>query len=768
MLSRYRKVMSILIAIAAILLAGYALIPKPPLLDNLTFSQAVYSDQQQLLYLSLTNDEKYRLYVPLKAISPLLVQATLLQEDKHFFAHPGFNPWALARALWKTYIVGGRRVGGSTITMQVARLRHHIHSRKISGKLLQLMRAIQLERHYSKRQILEAYLNLAPYGGNIEGVGAASLIYFNKPVGQLTLPEALTLAVIPQNPLRRKPQPKRLTELKQARDQLFRQWLLQHPHDSSKQALMNLPLKLNRQIKIVRVAPHFVYQVLQLNKTASHIETTLNVKLQQMLEKVTKRYLSRKYNLGVENLAVMLVDSRTMAVKALIGSADFFNANIDGQVNGTLAKRSPGSALKPFIYALAMDQGLIHPFTMLKDAPRSFGAYNPENFDNEFMGPVKAVDALVLSRNIPAIYLADQLHNPSLYEFLQQAQIKNLKSAPHYGLALALGGAEVTMEELVQLYALLPNLGWWKPLRYLETQPYVRGKRLLSPEAAFLTLDMLQANFRPAFFQPKLPVAWKTGTSSAFRDAWSVGIFGQYILAVWVGNFKGNGNPAFVGKSIAAPLMFELIDAIAAHKQLIKPLALNPYHLNLIKTPVCAASGMLPTRFCQHTVSSWFIPGKSPIKTDTIFREVMIDGRTGERTCAVDEHTQFKVYEFWPTDLLKIYRLAGIQRLTPPPYKKSCISLHQDADGIAPRITSPQQEFVYTFRVNQPAANKILFSATADTDVKTLYWFVNQQYVGKTQPEEAFSWQAVPGKFIIRAVDDHGRADARDIHVQVF
>lgn len=758
----------IITSVLLVLVTAYLAIPRPALLSQLSFSQAVYAEQQQLLYLSLSNDDKYRLFTPLKAIPGTVIQATLLQEDKYFFKHPGVNPWTIGRAFWQTFIAKQRRVGGSTITMQVARLRFRINSKTLSGKLLQLLRAIQIERHYTKREILEAYLNLAPYGGNIEGIGAASLAYFNKPLANLSLPEILTLVVIPQNPLRRKPEPQRLQELKAARDRLFQQWIMTHPQDSAKQGLMRLPLKLNNQIRLPRIAPHFVTQLLQRQKNLLVLNTTLSLPLQKIVEKITKNYLARKSNLGVENVSIMLIDSRTMGVKALLGSADFFNKAISGQVNGTQAKRSPGSALKPFIYALALDQGLIHPYTVLKDAPRSFGAYNPENFDNEFMGPVKAVDALSLSRNIPAIFLADQLKQPTLYDFLQQANIKDLKPESFYGLALALGGAEVTMEELVELYAVLPNLGLWKPLRYLKQQPYVAGKRLLSPEAAFLTLDMLQASSRPPFFQPRLAVAWKTGTSSAFRDAWSVGIFGQYILAVWVGNFNGNGNPAFVGKSIAAPLMFEIIDAIAAQAGDIKALAINPARLNLIKTKVCAASGMLPTRFCKHTIETWFIPGKSPIKTDTIFREVMIDRKTGLRTCKVDNDTQFKVYEFWPTDLLKIYRLAGIQRLVPPPYKKECILLHQASEGAAPKITSPQQELVYTINSLQGNDKKIIFSATADTDIKTIYWFLNAQFLGKSAPEQPLFWRAVPGKYIIRAVDDHGRADARDLTVQQF
>ncbi|CAM4462464.1 MAG: Penicillin-binding protein 1C [Legionellaceae bacterium] len=758
----------ILTLLLSIFIVGiiYFFLPKPPLLETISFSQRVYAEKHQLLYLTLTQDQKYRLFTPLNTISPKLINAVLLQEDQYFFTHPGFNPWSILRAFWISYVMQKRRVGGSTITMQVVRLSHHFNTKTIKGKLTQLFKAIQLERHYSKQEILEAYLSLAPYGSNIEGISTASLVYFNKSAMELTLPEALTLSVIPQNPLRRYPQIKHLQELKKIRNRLFKRWIKVHPEDQNKQSLMKLPLTLNSHFKLPHLAMHLVNKVLEEDKRHSVINTTLNLSIQTLIEKTATNYLSRQSNIGVENLSIMLIDSHTMSVKALVGSANFFNQGIAGQVNGTLAKRSPGSALKPFIYALAFDQGLIHPYTILKDAPHRFGAYNPENFDNEFMGPIRAIDALILSRNIPAVYLTEQLHNPTFYDFLIETQVKELKPSSFYGLAIALGGIEVTMEELMQLYALLPNLGNWKPLRYTENQAFEKGKQVLSPEAAYLTLDMLQKNSRPSFFQPKIPIAWKTGTSSAFRDAWSIGIFGDYILAIWVGNFNGNGNPALVGKKIAAPLMLQIIDAISTQQGGIKPLTITQRKLNLIKIPVCAASGMLPTRYCKQTVLTWFIPGKSPIKRDTIFREIMIDGASGLRSCHIDKNTQFKIYEFWPTDLLKIYRSAGIQRLPPPPYKKECQLLEQNVSGVNPYITSPQEEYIYTIDSNSHKHKKIIFLASADSDIKTIYWFLNEQYLGKTIPEEPFLWKAKPGHFIVRAVDEKGRSDAKNITVQ--
>lgn len=743
--------------------------PKPLLLQNVSFSKAIYDDQNHLLRLTLSTDEKYRLFTPLSQIPNTLKTATLLQEDQYFYWHPGINPLALLKATWNTYIVGKRRFGASSITMQVARMRFKIRSKTIGGKLEQILRALQLEIFYSKDQILEAYLNLSPYGGNIEGVGAASLIYFNKSVQQIFLSEILTLAVIPQNPLHKSLSDHNQQDLKNSREQLFTRWLQYHPEDHDKSAYFNLPLQLPKT-QLPFLAPHFVTVVLQQKSPDSKIVTTLDLRLQNILKNTVQRYLKQKHNLGIYNAAVMLVDVRDMEVKGLLGSGNFFDANIQGQVNGTRAKRSPGSTLKPFIYALALDQGLIHPNTVLKDTPTNFGAYAPDNFDYDFMGPIKAKDALTLSRNIPAIYLASQLSKPTLYQFLQQAHISQLKPEDNYGLSLVLGGAEVTMEELTELYATLANGGVWRPLRYKQETHVYSGDRLLSPEASFLVLDILKNTKRPqpifnAAYSMRSPVSWKTGTSSGYRDAWTVGVFGPYVLAVWVGNFNSQSNPLFVGKESAAPLFFAINDAIESQLGSLPTITPNPKNLNLIQVDVCEASGALPNTFCPHTVKTWFIPGKSPIKRDAVFREVMIDPKTGLRACHFNANNKFAVYEFWPSDILKIFQEAGLQRSTPPSFDPECNLADQNPQGLAPHITSPQSSYVYTVRLKQTAPT-IPFTAFGDADVKTFYWFLNQSFLGQTSSNQTLLWTAKNGDYLVRVVDDHGRADVVKLQVR--
>lgn len=741
-------------------------LPKPTLLTRTGFSHAVYDAHHQLLRLTLSPDEKYRVFIPLKQIPQQLIDATLLQEDHYFYWHYGINPFALIKAIWQTYGAQTRRIGASTITMQVARLHYGMNSKKITGKLTQIIRAIQIEMHYSKDQIIEAYLNLAPYGGNIEGVGAASLIYFGHSVDRLTLPQALTLSVIPQNPGKRTPNH---IGLKKIRDRLFLRWLRYHPEDINKKMMFALPLVMQNLHSLPFSAPHFVNKVLHdapINQYA--LDTTLDYRTQTLVERITQRYLARKKGVGVHNAAILLVDARTMEVKALMGSGNFFNSSISGQINGAETKRSPGSTLKPFIYGLALDQGLIHPDTILNDVPHSFNGYNPENFDYDFMGPIKAKDALVLSRNIPAIYLASQLRNPSLHQLLEKAQISQLRSESYYGLSLSLGGIELTMEELAGLYAMLVNDGIWQSLSLLKNGIHGNGQRLLSQEASFLVLDMLKNTPQSDFnYEERAPlsIAWKTGTSSGYRDAWTVGVVGPYVLAVWIGNFDNKANPAFVGKKIAAPLFFELIDALRQERGPIHAIDKHPEQMNLQKVEVCKASGMLPTRYCQDTEWTWFIPGTSPIKTDTIYREVAINNKTGLRTCHIDEHTRFEVFEFWPSDVLHVFMKAGIQRHIPPSFEADCAL--SGTMGISPQITSPQTGLSYVVRADSPQNNTIPFTAVTDAGIASLYWFINETFIAKTKAGASFLWSAKPGKFVVRVVDDRGLSDARDIHVQL-
>ena len=752
----------------------WLVLPKPQLLDGISFSQCVRDRNGTLLRVTLTPDQKFRIWTPLREISPELIDATLRYEDKYYARLQGVNLVAFVRAALDLARLHRVTAGGSTITMQLARLRFHLHTRTLSGKLTQIIRAFELERHYSKPEILEAYLNLAPYGRNIEGIGAASQIYFDKRADRLTGPEAVALNVIPQSPARR--------ALFVDRDNHSVNAAQNNWYDRARidQQFSSREFRARIQTERKFLAPHFVQQVLENEKGREQIITTLDLERQQLIERRIADYLAANRNRGFQNAAVFLLDSRTMDVLAQVGSADFGKIDINGQVDGTRSLRSPGSTLKPFVYALALEQGLIQPLSILADAPRSFGEYNPENFDREFLGPIRACDALARSRNVPAVELTSKLSHPTLYEFLRKADVRLPQPESFYGLALPLGGAEVSMQDLVRLYAALANNGELRPLRFTNPKAAManstalsrrvlgerdrsagRGltsKHVLSMEAAFLTLEMLRNVPRPemncADASNSAPVFWKTGTSHGFRDAWSIAVFDRYVLAVWIGNFDGRGNSAFVGRTAAAPLLFQIIDSLRASWPGPNEPHLPPPGANLKRVEVCAVSGDLPQPSCTQHIEGWFIPGVSPIKTCDIHREVLVDLASGLRV-PIDDGTRElrrEVYEFWPSELLALFERAGVPRKSPPPFLPGTATDLLARNGHPPHIVASGREIVFASSATMP------LRAKTEGDVREIYWFAGKTFIGRCDAKDALSWKSSPGQYELTALDDHGRS----------
>jgi penicillin-binding protein 1C len=747
----------------AVIAAVWLALPKPLLLDGISFSQCVRDRNGKLLWVTLSADQKFRSWTPLEKISPDLIDATLRYEDKYYAHHPGVNPVALARGAADLVRFHRATTGGSTITMQLARLRFQLHTRTIFGKFEQIIRALELERHYSKNQILEAYLNLAPYGRNIEGIGAASEIYFDKPASRLSRPEAIALSVIPQSPSRRALYADRdnhSVNLAQS------SWYDRAGVDSDTEFSMR-EFRPRMQTERKFIAPHFVQQVLERSNGQGQIMTTLDLGKQQAIERRVTDYVGNNRNRGIENAAVVLVDTRTMDVLAQIGSADFYKADIKGQVDGTCSPRSPGSTLKPFVYALALEQGLIHPLSILADAPRSFGEYNPENYDREFLGPIRADDALARSRNVPAVELASHLAHPTLYQFLSTADVRLPKTESFYGLALPLGGAEISLQDLVRLYAAIANNGELRPLRFTARDRITKPKSILSPEAAFLTLEMLGNVPRPemncADGSHSTPVYWKTGTSHGFRDAWSIAVFDHYVLGVWVGNFDGRANPAFVGRTAAGPLLFQIIDSLRAAWPEPNVPHEPPPGANLKRVEFCALSGDHPNHFCTQRVEGWFIPGVSPIKTCDVHREVLVDIATGLRVPIDDgtRHLKREVYEFWSGEFLTLFEQAGIPRRVPPPFLPDTGSELASRTGQKPIIVSPNSKEILLV-----SKKTVPLRAKADADVREIFWFAGKQFVGKAAPNQVLEWTADAGDYEITALDDHGRAGSHSIVVR--
>ena len=761
------------------LLVIYAIIKiffTPPLLSDTHFGRAYFDRNGNLMRITLSADDKYRLFTPLADISEYVQRATILYEDKYFKFHPGVNPVALVRAAKNYFTSGARPVGASTITMQVARIKYDLDTRKIPGKLIQIAAASYIDLFYSKDEILEAYLNLAPYGGNIESIGAASLIYFGKPARDLTKIEAITLSTIPQNPTKRGLNTDAgLANIMNMRGDLVRRWIDINPTDAGLETLANMPLNVRTTRDLPFYAPHFInYEISQrrnywndLGARDSVVNTTLDLNLQSAMERTLQNQINSRAHLGIHNAAAILVNYKTMETLAYIGSANYFDKSIYGENDGVHARRSPGSTLKPLIYATAVDMGYIHGMTLLKDAKINFGVYAPENADSEFYGPVLARDALTHSRNIPAINLLRKIGTRNFYDILAASGVTNLKSPEWYGISVALGGAEVSMFELADIYATMANLGMRYDIITNTDTPRGDGKQILTPEAFFITLDMLARQSTPT---KNIPFArkqtetlrhyWKTGTSSSFRDAWTAGIFGDFVLVVWVGNFDGTPNNAFSGAKAAAPIYFSLAETIEKYYAANgAPLHNNNFmrdNLNISEIEMCDGVGGLAGKYCPKTVRAYFIPGKSPIETSSVYRAVPIDNATGLRACTYDAATtHMAVFEFWDAEYLDMFRRAGITRNTPPPFMPGC-----DLDDIvetraAPVITSPldgTRAVIVSDKNHEPVA----FQAVSDMPAAKIFWFLDDEMIGTSVSGQTFTHPVSIGTHTVRITDEMG------------
>ena len=741
----------------------------PPLLNDVSFSRAYYDRNGKLLRLTLSADDKYRIFTPLDKISPHIVNAVILYEDKHFYHHIGINPVSLIRAFRQYASNTPHPVGASTITMQVARMKYDLNSKTIGGKLMQIATALYIDLFYSKSEIIETYLNLAPYGGNIEGIGAASTIYFGVPAGKLTKIESITLATIPQNPTKRGLNTENgIKNIENMRANLVKRWIDEYPDDTNLVNLANMPLNAKKVSELPFLAPHFVDNMNTRQTIAqSEIYTALDIELQAKMERTLQKEIALRKSVGITNAAAILVNYKTMDILAYIGSGDYFNRDIYGENDGVRARRSPGSTLKPLIYATGIDMGLIHEMSLLGDTRVNFGVYAPENSDNEFYGPVLARDALTHSRNIPAINLLRQIGIKNFYDILVKSGISNLKSPEHYGVSIALGGAEVSMLELANIYATMANLGIRHEIKFETNAPDITYGQILSPEAFFMTLDMLGHQSTPTKQIPfmkntprKLRHYWKTGTSSSYRDAWTVGIFGDFVLAVWVGNFDGTPNNAFSGARAAAPIYFALADTVDNYyKNIGHPISDNNFmypDLNIISIDMCEIGGNIAGPYCPQKTKSYFIPGKSPITRNTVHRKIPIDNKTGLRACTPDnENTHMDIYEFWDAEYLDMFRRAGIRRKTPPAFMPNCNLDAISDESTEPMIVFPLADTKIVITSDNDFEPIGIVGIAADNNSKIL-WFLDDNTLGTTKSGETLEYRAPIGEHTLRAIDTTG------------
>jgi penicillin-binding protein 1C len=571
------------LAVAALVAFVHRLGP-PPLGESMQFSTLVVDREGRLLRAFATSDGRWRLPVRVDGVDPRYFEVLLGYEDQRFRVHPGVD-WRATLRAGGQLVRNGRIVsGGSTITMQVARLLEPRRERTAGAKLRQMVRAVELERRLSKDEILNLYLNLAPFGGNIEGIRAASLTYFGHEPRRLTLGEAALLVALPQSPETRRPD-RSHDVAKKARDRVLDR--LQHQGILSAAEVAHAkaePVPSARR-PMPMLAPHVADAMVAAAPDVKLHRLTLEATWQKSLQDLA-RDRARAFGPDI-SVAILAVDHATGEIRARVGSADYFDLRRAGQVDMTKAIRSPGSTLKPFIYGLGFEDGFLHPETLIDDRPVRYGVYAPENFDLSFQGTVSVRHALQMSLNVPAVAVLDRVGASRFAARLAQGGgtlVLPKGEAP--GLAMALGGVGITLEDLVTLYAGLARGGSTLTLteRQSEIAPAPQPRRLMEPVAAWYVGNILIGTPPPENAIGHR-IAFKTGTSYGYRDAWAVGFDGRTTIGVWVGRADGAPMPGFIGRSVAAPILF---DAFARSGKLIAPLAHAP------RTAIFATNAKLP------------------------------------------------------------------------------------------------------------------------------------------------------------------------------
>ncbi|EEQ09989.1 Transpeptidase-like module [Yersinia mollaretii ATCC 43969] len=763
-LLRYRRLFLVLAIIAILLPAALWLADKrwPLPLTQAQVARVVVAEDGTPLWRFADTDGVWRYPVTLQQVSPYYLQALLTFEDRWFYAHPGVNPLALARAAWQDLRAGKILSGGSTLSMQVARLIDP-HPRTLTGKLRQVWRTLQLEWHFSKDQILEIYLNRAPFGGTLQGIGAASWTYLGKPPSQLTPAEAALLAALPQAPSRLRPDRYPL-RAKAARDKVltrladYQVWTAAQVADIQQEDIWLAP----RQVP--QLAPLLARRLTSGNQREV-IQTTLDAALQRQLEEMAagwRHQLPEKTSLGL-----LVVDHTTMNVRAYLGSVDFQDSSRFGHVDMVSAWRSPGSTLKPFLYAMALDDGLIHAESLLQDVPRRFGDYRPGNFDTGFHGPVSASEALVRSLNLPAVQLLEA-YGPKRFTANLRNSGLNLRFPPHSepSLAVILGGAGSRLDQLVAAYSAFARGGMAATLRF-EPQQQIQERRLFSPGAAWITRRILAGESRPLpddILPAAVPLAWKTGTSYGYRDAWAIGINARYTIGVWVGRPDGTPVAGQFGYATAIPILNQVNNVLmTGWQQGGRVLPRDPRPASVSRAEICWPGGQplaVGDSNCRQRRQSWVLDGTIPPTLAAPGQEnrqgsqlsVWLNPQ-GQRVAADCSQAMARQLTLWPLPLEPWLPMAERRSQRLPTASQTCPP-QGDMDA-APLLILGIRDGAVVKRL--PGHNSLDLRLAAQGGRGQHWWFLNGEQVAVTDNNQ--SWVhtlSAPGRYQLNVLDESG------------
>ena len=755
----------VILCILAFLVTGY-IFCLPRHLFHVPYSTVVTDRNEELLGARIASDGQWR-FPPRNTTPEKIKECLITFEDKHFYHHWGVNPFAIGRAFYQN--VKNKRIvsGGSTLTMQTIRLARN-ESRTFREKLIEMIWATRLEFRASKEEILSMYISHAPFGGNVVGLDAAAWRYFGHSADDLSLAESAMLAVLPNAPAMIHLSKGRKTLLDK-RNRLLKQLLEKKTIDSSTYELaISEPLP-DEPHALPQIAPYLVSRFYQ-ERNGEYSRSTINKGIQTQVEDLAERWSNEFGRSDIRNLAILVIDIPSNQVVAYCGNVHFDRKQGGNQVDVIQAPRSTGSILKPFLYYAMLQEGSLLPDMLLPDVPVNINGFTPQNFSMQFEGAVPASEALARSLNIPAVTMLQRYGVPKFHSFLQQVGLKTInRSSSHYGLSLILGGAEATLWDVTNAYAMMGRSLLQLPQTscslLLPTSRITESTGPFQPGAVWQTFDALKEVNRPEEIDWKsIPsmqtIAWKTGTSYGFRDAWAVGVTPRYAVGVWVGNATGEGKPGLVGAQTAGPVLFDIFNLLPSSSWFTRPAGI------FVEAEVCRKSGHLKGRFCDETDTLLVLPAGLRTEACPYHHLVTLSADESQRiyeNCANTEPTLRKSWFTLPPVWEWYYKQHHPEYKPLPPFKAGC---GEDTFQPMQFIYPPMNARIKLPKQLDGSKGFLTVELAHNNPNATVFWHLDETYQAQTQDFHKISLQPAAGKHSLTAVDGEGNTISTTFFVE--
>lgn len=755
----------VILCILAFLVTGY-IFCLPRHLFHVPYSTVVTDRNEELLGARIASDGQWR-FPPRNTTPEKIKECLITFEDKHFYHHWGVNPFAIGRAFYQN--VKNKRIvsGGSTLTMQTIRLARN-ESLTFREKLIEMIWATRLEFRASKEEILSMYISHAPFGGNVVGLDAAAWRYFGHSADDLSWAESAMLAVLPNAPAMIHLSKGRKTLLDK-RNRLLKQLLEKKTIDSSTYELaISEPLP-DEPHALPQIAPYLVSRFYQ-ERNGEYSRSTINKGIQTQVEDLAERWSNEFGRSDIRNLAILVIDIPSNQVVAYCGNVHFDRKQGGNQVDVIQAPRSTGSILKPFLYYAMLQEGSLLPDMLLPDVPVNINGFTPQNFSMQFEGAVPASEALARSLNIPAVTMLQRYGVPKFHSFLQQIGLKTInRSSSHYGLSLILGGAEATLWDVTNAYAMMGRSLLQLPQRscslLLPTSRITESTDPFQPGAVWQTFDALKEVNRPEEIDWKsIPsmqtIAWKTGTSYGFRDAWAVGVTPRYAVGVWVGNATGEGKPGLVGAQTAGPVLFDIFNLLPSSSWFTRPAGI------FVEAEVCRKSGHLKGRFCDETDTLLVLPAGLRTEACPYHHLVTLSANESQRiyeNCANTEPTLRKSWFTLPPVWEWYYKQHHPEYKPLPPFKAGC---GEDTFQPMQFIYPPMNARIKLPKQLDGSKGFLTVELAHNNPNATVFWHLDETYQAQTQDFHKISLQPAAGKHSLTAVDGEGNTISTTFFVE--